>query len=266
MHYYLVYLEQFPDHQSVSQQYTLRWRLGIQRIIPAYCIVGALAIASIYITSVREFFKIRSNRIFFCWFLVAFLLANHEVFMTARQPIHFTRGYIWTSLFLLGLPALQYFNKSVNKKFGKAGLALFAAVFFMDNFIWIAELTLSKATQPYPTYITKEQKHVLQTLDKVSSNKTLVISNDNTIAYLTAVYTKAYPWYSHMYTTPFSEKKRYLQELFFKAGRFDTSWKNREINFVLQKKDSLAISLMPVLKTQKVLETAGYYIYRYTPY
>ena len=37
---------------------------------------------------------------------VSFLLANHHWFITPRQPIHFTRGYIWTPLWLTGLPML----------------------------------------------------------------------------------------------------------------------------------------------------------------
>jgi len=260
IYYYLFYLEQFPDHKSVSEQYTLTWRLGIYRMIPAYCIVGALTIASIYKFSFKKFFEIRGNRIFACWFLVAFLLANHEIFMKARQPIHFTRGYIWTSLFLLGLPALNLLNSWLKPKFGKAGIAVFAALFFLDNFSWISNQALSKKTQTDATYINKEQKEVLKILNSESSNKSLIISSDNTIAYLSSVYTKAYPWYSHQYTTPFSERKKLAQEAFLNTGIVDSAWINREINFVLKKTDTVALNAIGRIPMEKLIQTENYFI------
>lgn len=265
VYYYLIYLEQFPDHQSVSEQYTLRWRLGIYRIIPAYCIVGALTIITFYKKSWKEFLKIRSNRIFLSWFVMAFLLSNHEIFMTARQPIHFTRGYIWTSLFLLGLPALQMLNEYLKKKGGYIALTLFAFVFLFDNLFWIAGISLSKPKGFSTAYITKEHRDVFRHLDSSSTNQTLIISRDNTMAYLSAVFTKAYPWYSHPYTTPFAEKKLQIQNNFFEKGIFDTGWLNRDIRFVLQKKDSIALSTLHKMNAVKETETPGYLVYRYRP-
>lgn len=265
LYYYLVYLEQFPDHRSVSEQYTLTWRLGIYRIIPAYCIVGTLAIVSMYNASLKKFLAIRPNRIFLCWFLIAFLLANHEVFMQARQPIHFTRGYIWTSLFLLGLPALQQFNVWLKNKYKVIGLAVFAFVFLFDNFIWITGNAIGKATSPYITYITPEQKQIFQALDQSSTNHTLIISNDNSMAYLSSVYTKAYPWYSHPYTTPFAATKSQIQNLFFTKGVFDSAWSRRHINFILRKEDTTALSALERVKAKKILETSNYLIYSYNP-
>lgn len=265
LYYYLVYLEQFADHRSVSEQYTLTWRLGIYRILPAYFIVGALTIVSIYKKSIKGFFEIRSNRIFLCWFIVAFLLANHEVFMKARQPIHFTRGYIWTSLFLLGIPALQLLNKYLQRKAGIVALAIFSLVFFFDNFLWISQNSLSKANEPYATHITTEQKEIFTNLNGTANQKSLIVSSDNTMAYLSSVYTKAYPWYSHPYTTPFAKMKLEIQDRFFNKGVFDTGWIRRDIYFILQQKDTFALSSLKKLSVEKILETNQYSIYHYRP-
>ncbi|MGZ8538845.1 MAG: hypothetical protein ACXWV9_11310, partial [Flavisolibacter sp.] len=263
--YYLFYLNQFADHKSVSEQYSLGWRLRFFKIIPAYFIVGLLAILSIYIESVKNFFTLQSNRLFACWFLAAFTLANHEIFMKAMQPIHFTRGYIWTSLFLLGLPALLKWNKFLMRRFGLKAIILFASVFFIDNFLWIFNTVYSKAETPYSTYISREQKEVLNWLDEESSNKTLIVSSDNTIAYLSTVYTKAYPWYSHPYTTPFAEKKKIIQNNFLLTGIMDSSWVNREINFVLSRNDtSASISLMN-FHVEKIFQTENYIVLKYIP-
>ena len=264
LYYYLVYLEQYPDHKSVSEQYTLKWRLGIYRIIPAYCIVGILAAVSVYKKTWKGFLEIRSNRIFLCWFIVAFLLANHEVFMTARQPIHFTRGYVWTSLFLLGLPALQLFNNYLKKKAGTVALAFFVFVFLFDNFIWISEISLSRATSSSTAYITKEQKTIFEKLDS-SSSQTLIVSSDHTMAYLSSVYTRAYPWYSHPYTTPFAKSKLEIQNRFFDRGIFDSSWIKRDIRFILQKTDTVARATLTKLNAVKQFESSQYQIYRYNP-
>ena len=124
--YYLYYLPTFPDHRSVSEQYALNWRLRFFTIIPAYGPVAILAIASIWRIGRSRFFSLPQHRLFFTWFIVAFLLANHEIFMPAKQPLHFTRGYIWTSLFLLGIPGLHYLLDRLRKvRFGYVAIGAF---------------------------------------------------------------------------------------------------------------------------------------------
>ena len=259
--YYLVYLEQFADHKSVSQQYTLNWRLRYYRLIPAYIMVGSFAVLSIYRASVFKFIAIRSNRIFLSWFVVAFLLINHELFMTARQPVHFSRGYVWTSLILLGLPAFREWIEYLKNRFGKITLAIFCFIFFFDNLTWITSNVVSKAKNPDATYISGEQASIFDFIDKRASNKTLIISNDNTMAYLSAAYTSAYPWYSHPYTTPFAQKKRNIQDQFFMKGSMDSSWINRNIIFIMAKKDTGAVNNIQSVNAVKILQTPNYVVF-----
>ena len=263
--YYLYYLNTFPDHLSVSTQYSVNWRLGWYRMLPAYCFTGALAIAALYHQKFKAFFAQRSNRIFACWFVGAFLLANHEVFMAPRQPIHFTRGYIWTSLFLLGLPALHRLNRWLDRRFGRWGLMALGILFLADNFLWISDNVLSKADQPYPTYVGTEQEKVLNILDAESTNTTLIVSGDETIAYLSTVYTKAYPWYSHPFTTPFVERKRAAQRAFFSNGIADSSWLHRDVNYVLRKTDTAAFKTLLKMPAQKIVRTNNYIIFMARP-
>lgn len=258
--FYLYYLNTFPDHASVSKQYSVNWRLGWYRMVPAYCFVGALALTALYHQKFKAFFSQRTNRLFTCWFIGAFLLANHELFVAPRQPIHFTRGYIWTSLFFLGLPALHWLNRQLDLRFGRIGLVLIACLLLMDNFLWIGDNVISKADQPYPTYVGTEQQKVLEMLDTESTNNTLIVSGDETIAYLSTVYTSAYPWYSHPFTTPFVDRKRAAQRLFFSQGIQDSSWKDREVDYVLRKTDTAAFKTLLKLPVQKILRTNNYII------
>ena len=237
IYYYFFYLNQFADHRSVANQYSLKWRLGLYRIIPAYGLVGVLTIFAIHKEKFRKFFQTSSNRFFLCWFIVAFLLANHDLFIKARQPIHFTRGYIWTSLFLLGLPALQQLDTSIKTKFHRLGLIFLTILFFLDNLTWIFLHVTTPATQPDSGYIDSEQEQIFKVLNRECTDRTLLISNDGNISYLSTVYTKAYPWLSHPFTTPFVTDKKIAYDAFIKNGQIDTSWMGRPVIFALKKNE-----------------------------
>ncbi|HEU4470624.1 MAG TPA: hypothetical protein VFR58_06060 [Flavisolibacter sp.] len=263
--FYLVYLNQFPEHRSVQEQYTLNWRLAWYRMIPAYFITGLLAVASIYQLSVKKFFAQAYNRLFACWFLVAFLLANHELFIRARQPVHFTRGYIWTSLFLLGLPALHHLTKKWKTSHRKRILAFAVVVFLSDNFLWIGNSIRTKTTEANITHITREQDEILKWLDRESTAGTLVVSSDETVACLSTIRTSAYPWYSHPFTTPFAAEKKQVQERFLRNGTIDAGWLRRPVNYVLGKSDTAALRSLQDKRIGKPKETANFVLVKYLP-
>lgn len=236
--YYLYYLNRFPEHHSVSEQYSLNWRLRFFNMIPAYCIVGALFIVS-FLKLKKDFLRTPSTRLFLTWFVVAFLLANHEIFMKPMQPLHFTRGYVWTGLFLLGLPALHYLFRNEKLKRYSFALILFSILFFSDNFLWILTKARFYRTSPTINCITAEQKKLLDTVAKNSSNETLLIGNDEVLVYMSTVYSKAYPWISHPFTTPFAARKEKAYRNFIDRGIIDSSWRKRETIFVFHKNDSV---------------------------
>ena len=232
--YYLFYLNQFPEHRSVSEQYALNWRLRYFNMLPAYCLVGTLALIG-FIKAKKQFFKEPSTRLFTLWFMVAFLLANHELFMKPMQPLHFTRGYVWTSLFLLGLPALHFFfNKRKTAKW-KFVLVLFSVLMLSDNFLWITNSVRFTAASPSTGYITREQQQILEILKNKSNNQTLIVSRDEWLPYLSTVYTNAYPWVSHPFTTPNVAKKQTALENYIANGVIEESWRERDLIFIFRK-------------------------------
>jgi hypothetical protein len=265
VYYYLFYLDQFADHHSVSQQYTLNWKLRFFHMLPAYVFAGALAISSFYFQSAKRFFRSPSNRLFFCWFLMAFLLSNHELFMEAKQPVHFTRGYIWTSLFLLGIPALTKITPYFKKKFGISGLIVLALFFFVDNLTWVSLNILSRPQQTSTGYISTEQKQVLDLLEQHGSNQTTIVSSDQTIGFLTTVNTSAYPWYSHPYTTPFAERKKQIQNNFFVNGHLDSVFTQRLVIFVLKESDTVALKALEQMKKEFIIRHKPYVLIKNIP-
>jgi len=241
VYYYLVYLNRFPDHRSVSEQFSVNWRLRFFSMIPAYAIVAPLALLSIFkFSKPKLFFQNSQHRLFLCWLIVVLLLVNHELFMKPRQPIHFTRGYDWTGFFLLGLPALEPVIDYLKKiKRGTILLVIFTGLFLSDNFLWITNYIRFTDKTKSVMYISPEQKEILGIIKERSDNKTLVVSSDFDLSLLTAVYSKAYPWISNPYTTPFYQQKKTAFDQFMATGQPDSSWAGRKIIFIFNKKDSL---------------------------
>ncbi|MGB3005755.1 MAG: hypothetical protein WBC06_04545 [Chitinophagaceae bacterium] len=264
LYYYLYFLNQFNDHQSVNEQYALNWRLRFFSIIPAYFITGLLALLSVLKTSKPgKFFFQSKNRLLLLWFLVAFSLANHEMIMKPMQPLHFTRGYIWTSLFLLGIPALHYlFSKLSVSVFQKINFVFFLLLFFSDNLVWIYKQSSVKTKTTSTSYLNFEQQGIFALLNKHTTNRTLIIGTDELIPYMSTVYTKAYPWLAHPFTTPYVAQKRAALSRFIVFGETDPSWKGKDLIFVIDKKDSLAVKRVAKLSYPATIlaETVSYNI------
>jgi hypothetical protein len=266
IYYYLFYLGNFPEHQSVNEQYQLDWRLRYFHMIPAYIIAAGLVLYTIFrIYTPKTFVGKTSNRLFMCWFVVAFLLANHELFIKPMQPLHFTRGYIWTALMLMGLPAIHYLLERKDRTNYIKVLAMgILILLFTDNIFWIGNQVSSKAGQPSTAHITAEQKSVLTEISKNSTEHTLLLSLDPALPYLSTVYSPAYPWYSHPYTTPFAERKKAAVVAFIENGSIDPEWKNREILFLFRKDNEQEARRAETLKGKLILETENYVLIFFT--
>lgn len=243
VYYYLYFLNQYPDHASTSHQYSLNWRIRFYNIIPAYFIVGFFSIITIRFYKWNGILNESGSRLFLTWFFVAFFLANHEVFMKPMQPIHFTRGYIWTSLFLFGLRGFHRSLSIIEKRsWRRPAFILLTTIFLLDNGTWIFNNARAKAGTKSISYITTEEKKVLDTLAATTDNKSLVIGysdeQEAVIPYLATVYTKAWSWTSHPFTTPFIERKRKAFEQFIANATIDSAWKNRHCVLVFRKTNS----------------------------
>jgi hypothetical protein len=232
--YYLIFLNQYPDHHSVHQQTLIRLLVDNYALLPAYCTVGFLVFLSIKRSqSLRVFLNDRSNRLFACWFFVAFLLIKHELFMPAIVPVHFTRGYVWSSLFLAGLPGLEWLLNFLKKNSRMILLPVFIVIFFNDNILWLVNYSRKNTATQVSVYVSKEQMEVLSWLGKNTNYSSLIISSDNNISTLSTVYTPAYSWTSHNLNTPFLEKKTKAYEDFINNNVIDSAWYERDAIFIL---------------------------------
>ena len=106
---------------------------------------------------------------------------------------------------------------------------------FSDNFLWIVNYVRTTARSASVSHITDEQKEILKVLQLHSTNKTLIIGKDKILPYLSTVHTKAYPWISHPYTTPFYTSKVSAYEAFIFQNKIDSTWLNRDVIFIFRK-------------------------------
>jgi hypothetical protein len=236
--YYLVFLNRFPEHRQLDAQWRLAWILPLSSLVPAYALVGTLAFRRL--RSTDRFGRARTDwraRLLIVWFLTSLGLAKHELFIRPVQPLHFTRGYIWIPLFLLGVPVLiQFFDRMLamtNRRARALAVGGVMALFLIDNAVWLA--SVCEPHEATRRSMTVDQAGVLRFLAKQPDTHALVLSDDNPIGYMTTVYTPLRAWLSHLSNTPWRDLRHQELRAFFERGVIVDSWKSRSLLIVFRK-------------------------------
>jgi hypothetical protein len=240
--YYLGVLALFAEHRAVMRQWELPWNLDAVHFVPAYALVGACAAWPIRrYRLARRFFARPRNRLFLTWFAVAFALANHEFAIRPRQPLHFTKGYIWIPLFLMGAETIVgLLGRALGDRPRWRGLLVLAAiggVWLSDNLLWFAAFP-ARAAFGRPSadvVVTPDQRAVLRWLGRhyPRHHRTLVLSQDRLIGELVITYTPLRSWVAHAYETPEVAARGAELEALFRDGTFQESWETQPVLVVL---------------------------------
>jgi len=209
--YYLVYLNNNPEHHMLFTQWKLPWTLSGISISLAYGLV--FLFVGYHLIRMNFFSAFRDQppvRLFVIWFATAFLLSNHDLFMNPLQPLHFTRGYIWSSLFLLGIPVIRQLFDLLLKQSGssimrKTALILILFIFLSDNLFWLSNTALQSARNP-DLFMTRAEAALYTELNKAEYKGRLCVSTDIQAGYRITVYTPLRSWYSHAFNTPDHER------------------------------------------------------------
>lgn len=250
--YYLIFLPTFPEHRQLQEQWTIHWTISIPQTIFAYGIVGACAWARLRPaahprrTVLNEF----PNRLLVVWVLVSLALENHELFLPrAIQPIHFTRGYSWIALFLLGVPALvraiehvRTHARARSRVLGVSALALFLV---LDNVVWLGATTaqavgvqLDRPTTPDSPLLgfglSADQQALFAWMNRRENRGSVVVSDDQTVGYLLTTYTPLRAWLSHNMNTPGNLQRLDELQKFFASGAIPGEWRELPILIVFR--------------------------------
>ncbi len=232
--YYLFLLPQYPEHRALVHQWSTWWVLDWRSAVFGYGLVAIFAAAALAGKAIAHG---REQRLFLLWFLVALALVNHELFTDKPvEPLHFTRGYVWTPLFFLGLPVLLKLLTSLRRRGTVlSGLALAAVVvaYLLDNGTWLVAVGRGYLFEDVRT--TREQQEVFRVLDAGPCAGSVVLTPDRDVALLSTVYTRLRPWTTHLkYTDDDIERRDEVRNLILRGER-SPAWKGCRLAVVLDR-------------------------------
>ncbi len=233
LYYYFIYLQSFSSHREVYEQWQLPLNLGLVPALLAYTPVAIAAIRSSFLKKGRVWEDFNGFLIIAA--VVTFLLMFHQWFMQAHQPLHFSRGYLWLFLFLLGYSSFKDLIALFNsyRPLTRSMLTLlFFLLFFLDNLGWftVQGIHQLKGTS---LHLSRDEKEVIGYLKEHTTNQTILFSEDQKMSYLALVYSPVRSYYSHWANTPAIRKKIRNTGLFFHTGQVPEGFDDREVLLLL---------------------------------
>jgi hypothetical protein len=266
--YYMVVLPAFPEHRALQEQWLdalpTQWVMPRYVEVLAYALVG-LAAAWRFRDRERRQAALQdpSVRLLMVWAVVSLALVNHDLVLRPHQPLHFTRGYVWTPLFLLGAPALHGALANPLER-GASGILVAALVvsgFCADNAVWFGSIwwQATSGRQALGQYVSPDQQQVLDLLNRPEYRGSLVVGTDGLLGYLVTVYTPLRAWASHSFNTPHYEQRLKQIVEFYQHGRAPSEWRRVPVISIVHR--PLAPVVGPMLLEQgfvKVFDNGSY--------
>ncbi len=148
-------------------------------------------------------------------------LAKHELVISARQPIHFERGYIWISFLFAGLPLMQQLLITLAKRshavvIGLLG-GLIVSLFAIDNSTFLFHY--GRRIETIGFYFTPDERSAFAWFrDQRFRGNVLCTMQDRHHGYLLAVYTDATPFLGHELNTPNFHERSVLLEIWKRSN------------------------------------------------
>jgi hypothetical protein len=252
--YYLFLLNLFPEHRVLFIQWSTAWLDPASAFIPADLLVGFFAWRAMRNGKLAvELFSNPANRLLLTWFVVSFILVHHDLVITPRQPIHFSRGYTWIPLFLLGVqPLLRMLEKGFSLKSRLLRVAALGSIFLIglsDNLAWFG-LHAGMALAPrwgitwlspdgFRSSAADRQLYGWLMKRPVPHEELLITPNsDSPLVYLAMAYTDYRGWYTHYDTTPFANLRKKELVDFFHTGTLPSGWNGRTVLLIVPKEDT----------------------------
>lgn len=221
--YYLLYLPQFPEHQRIFSDWSLMWILPVASMAAAYTPVAALAATRCWLDRARWWPEMT---FFLATAAVSLFLVKHELFMPPRQPLHFTRGYAWMPLLLLGLPLLQRTLSALSDRLSRPAFVAVAAagmlLMSIDSATWLGFMCRESREELRTTSAVFD---LLRQIDRLGARGTGLVlwgeaADDN---YLIGTYTSLDPYIGHLFLCPDRDARIEAAARWLKTGAKDPS-------------------------------------------
>jgi len=219
--YHFWYLPRSAEHRAIMQQWSLAWTLPWAALLLLCLPVAPAAVTTLLARRLEP----RLAALLAVTAGLSLLLANHELFMAPKQPLHFTRGYIWFPLFLLATPWLVALLRRLLQRRHRLAVALIAALFLLDNATWLTVQAVQNAGGfGAARYLDADERALLDLL-RYDDGPALVVSQDDRLSYDVLVYTEWQSWYSHEHLTPFAAERRAELERWAATGEEPAAWR-----------------------------------------
>jgi len=252
--YNVFLLNLFPEHRELFQQWSIAWGERVSAFLPADLLVGFFAFRAMRNWKLAtDLFSSPVNRLLLAWFAVSLVLVHHDMAVVARQPLHFTRGYTWIPLFLLGVqPLLRMLDKGFSLKSRILRVAAMSSIFLIglsDNLAWFGFHTAAAIAPRRGIAWLPEDGFCLSAADRqlygwlmqrpFPHAELLITPNSNTsFVYLAMAYTDYRGWYTHYALTPLANQRRQELADFFQSGTRPAGWRGRSMLMIIPKEDS----------------------------
>jgi hypothetical protein len=272
--YYVVLLNMFKEHRVIFAQWSLAWTESAVTALGADVLVGLLAFWAIRTRALaREIFSEPGARLLAVWFVVSILLAHHDLLFPPKQPLHFTHGYSWCALFLLGVGPLRRLLEAIFSWRAPlmrwTALALIFGLAFSDNVTWLGlQITASVAPRQagFPghalTLDSADRELFRWLMERQQPHYEWLLSRTSSVPLtsLAMTYTDYRGWASHYATTPHALERAQQGEDFLEIGKPVPEWNGRTLLVIVSKSDMPGLA-KGRLWGEAIYENAEYEVY-----
>ena len=141
----------------------------------------------------------RTEQFLLCAIVVATGLAFHDRIIKPVQPLHFTRGYVWMPMFLIGLPVMIEWWNYVHRSGPRYATLLLTIAFATDNIVFSAVHSNRQLTMVDGFHLDSDERTLLTSLHGQHGP---VLLESAELNYLLPSYANARPWLGHQFNTP----------------------------------------------------------------
>ncbi|MCA9058348.1 MAG: hypothetical protein KDA85_07610, partial [Planctomycetaceae bacterium] len=238
--YYKLWLPSFTQHNLLQHAWQLEWTLPTSAALLAY---GLVAIpAAVHLASRLKLEAIlrlsvetehgkptrhngetglsATDGFLCCALVVACGLSFHDRLAPAVQPIHFTRGYIWMPLFLLGVPVISRWLQTLMRSGWRGRIALTAVLLMatFDNVTFSAASIQRQLNCRAGFHLDQEERVLLSFLNQRTRGE-IALCDSESLNYLLPAYTDVRPWLGHHFNTPdYPIRLKQKQRVFLNAS------------------------------------------------
>lgn len=215
--YYKLWLPSFASHAQLERVWQLDWSLPTVSALLAY---GLLAVPAVIV--IRRGWSqcswSRSTEFLCCAMLVSLGLAFHDRLIRPVQPLHFTRGYLWMPLFLLGLPVIQEWLGRLRAHAGMIAVVGLLALVWLDNAAFCGIHAQRQWSRQDGFHLDRDDRALCLFLASESVRGRVVMTESAELNYLLPTYAAVRPWLGHHFNTPEYPRRSAIWERCFADG------------------------------------------------